>query len=152
MIFFKHLSVPLALLLSSIGLTSGNAYAVVPDPFASASCLPNGNIVCVKEISSEIDKVITGQYQITNNSGKEIFMFGVTNSNATKAYSTIYNKETKTTMRTVSGGPMPGMTTQVEERTDYINSWQGKTITKDQLGITQTSFLVLTLQNKTWLG
>lgn len=102
MIFSKHLSVTFALLLSSIGLTSGNAYAE-SDLFADAPFLTSQNSIYVQEIP--------GRYQITNKSGQEIFMFGVTNSDAQKAYS-----------------EEGSYFTRVDS--EYYSYWQGQTITK----------------------
>lgn len=73
------------LFLTALISNSVSAFAVVDfDPFAGAPCLTTQNSICVQEIGDQNG----GQYQITNNSNQEIFMFGVTNSNATNAYST----------------------------------------------------------------
>jgi len=84
--FFKKLSVPLALLLSSMGLISSNAYAAPPSgPFANAQCLDGNKIICIKEISTNNN----GEYQIYNGSTSQIFAFGVTNDSTTSVSDTL---------------------------------------------------------------
>ncbi len=92
--YFKKLSVPLALLLSSMGLISSNAYAAVgvppggtppTNPFANVACLDGNNIICIKEVST----ANSGEYQIYNGSTSQIFAFGVTNDSATSVTDTL---------------------------------------------------------------
>ncbi len=79
MYFFKKLSVPLALLLSSIGLISSNAYAKAPP------CLDGNTVICISETSTNN----LGEYSIFNGSDNQIFAFGVTNDNTTSVSDTL---------------------------------------------------------------
>jgi hypothetical protein len=73
---FNKTALTLTFLLSS--LLSSNAYAAV------SPCLDGNTVICITE--NQIDENMV-QYTIANNSEQQIYAFGVTNSNSSKAYS-----------------------------------------------------------------